>query len=327
MARFSSTSARSPNRKLMVGCIALTALLALVITAVVWLYSSGQPQSTLRVASTSEEPALVQCVGFSPDGQTLAAGSYSYDYQKSAGVGRLTLWDTASRQQRAAWVAHTGFVLSLTFSADGALLATASADGSVKLWDATTGGLRAILEGHTTIVSKVVFAADGKSLLSSGLKAEDGETHREFKRWDLTRGEELPLGDVPASLTYLAASADGAMAARAVAERTIALFDLPSGRQRRALPPHSSPVNCAAFSPDGQLLATGTGDITKSGPHPLPWRNGDVQVWSISTGRCLARFDRHWWGPIMGVAFSPDGKTLASASYDGTVKLRDLGAL
>jgi hypothetical protein len=50
-------------------------------------------------------------------------------------------------------------------------------------------------------------------------------------------------------------------------------------------------------------------------------------VWSLGTGNRLATFNRHWWGPITGVAFSPTGETLASASYDGTVTLWDVSAL
>ena len=72
---------------------------------------------------------------------------------------------------------------------------------------------------------------------------------------------------------------------------------------------HSSDVNAVAFSLDGKLLASASGDRT-------------VKLWDAGTGAALQTLEGHL-GNVNAVAFSPDGKLLASASGDRTVKLWD----
>ena len=70
---------------------------------------------------------------------------------------------------------------------------------------------------------------------------------------------------------------------------------------------HEEGVNSVAFSPNGDLLASGSHDET-------------IKLWDVESGKCIFTLEGHK-APVISVAFSPDGKVLASGSLDGTIKL------
>ena len=70
---------------------------------------------------------------------------------------------------------------------------------------------------------------------------------------------------------------------------------------------HTDDINSVAFSPDGQTLASGSGDDT-------------IRLWNTNTGELIETFEGHT-ARVTSVAFSPDGQTLASGSGDDTIRL------
>ena len=96
-------------------------------------------------------------MSFSPDGRTLASGSLD---------GTVKLWDVTTQQDIATLEGHTDYVLSVSFSLDGGILASAgSYDGTVKLWDVATGVNFTTL-WHTDAVDSVSFSLNEGTLAS-----------------------------------------------------------------------------------------------------------------------------------------------------------------
>ena len=240
---------------------------------------------------------------------------------------------------------HTKSVNSVSFSPDGKLLASGSADNTVKLWDTTTGTEIKTLIGHTKPVFAVSFSPNGK-LLASGsfdqtvklwdtttgkaIKTFTGHTDnvvgvsfspngkllasagadKRVKLWDITTGKEIKTFTGHTNSVWSASfSPDGKLLASASRDKTVKLWDTTTGKQIKTLTGHKATVYGVSFSPDGKLVASGSADET-------------VKLWDISTGKEIKTLTGHTDG-IRGVSFSPDGKLLASASFDKTVKLWD----
>jgi serine/threonine protein kinase len=127
------------------------------------------------------------------------------------------------------------------------------------------------LTGHSSSVASVAFSPDGKVLASGSW---DGTT----KLWEVKTGREI---------------------------NTL------NGHSRRGLFDsfHFDSVNSVAFSPDGKVLASGSG-----------YRDKTIKLWEVKTGREINSLTGHST-TVNSVAFSPDGQVLASGSGDNTIKL------
>jgi WD40 repeat protein len=135
----------------------------------------------------------VTSVAFSPDGQTLASGSWD---------STIKLWDALTGALRSTLEGHTDGVTSVAFSPDGQTLASGSDDSTIKLWDASTGALRNTLKGHKDWVTLVAFSPDGQTLAS-------GSHDSTIKLWDILTGQVLDTTIAGGYISRISFSEDG----------------------------------------------------------------------------------------------------------------------
>ncbi len=187
---------------------------------------------------------------------------------------------------------HGSAVASLSLSPDGKILASAGDDHTVKLWSVPGGQELLTLKGHTDAVLAVAFSPDGKLLAT-------GSADKSARIWDVALRKTLfILKGHSASVNAVAFSRDGKTLATGSDDTTVKFWNVLDGQERATLRGHRDKVVALAFSPDGTRLVSGGADGAKQ------WATDILQ--QAPTFRSS--------GPVFSVAWSPDGKTLATAS-------------
>jgi len=248
-----------------------------------------QDVRTLRGPATE-----VRALTCSADGKFLAAG----------GGGAVLIWDPTSGEPRGRIESPGDNVTALVFAPKGPLLALGSSAGSVRLWNSTNARSHDRRVLPTGGIAALRFAPDGETL------AVLGTDHRARILDTATLAERSILaGD--ANLVAIDFNPTSGTIATADEDMSIRLFDAATGTETRSRKLEGKePLTAIAFAPDGKWLA-----VAGTTRHTIALLRAD-------TLEPRGSFKAHWHA-THGLAWSPDGRSLATASRDRTVKVWD----
>ena len=294
------------------------------------LLASGGTDNTVQLWDTGTGESLatftdhlsdIRALAFSPDGTTLASGSSD---------GTIRFWNTETMQPLPPHITEHIGELDAVILKDSSMLASVGGDGIITLWDLKTFG-------HITIQTKntlertlatdwagtFVFSPDGTKLASSSLSLAS-ILDNVLRLTDVSTGHELAT--FPVSGADMVLSPDGKIVAYGRRSDKIHLLNTETGKVVDMLlsDPNANPemhhrpeVRTLIFSPDGKKLISGT-------------EGGRVQMWDVVTGVALTSFfeeqppiGNRYRDPIVALAFSSDGSTLAVGSLK---RIRLLGS-
>ncbi|MCE5335473.1 MAG: WD40 repeat domain-containing protein, partial [Desulfobacteraceae bacterium] len=295
---------------------------------------------------TFHHSGTINSVAFSPDGQLLASGSSDSSvglWDAKSGDLKMTLkghtdpvaavafsscgrWVASASADRtvALWELQTGnmeksFKLDgaarcVVFSPDSRLIASASSDGQLALWATEAEGEPIVRESVNDEVSTLLFSPLGETLLCG---TKSGQIHLwtievpdDPMKLKLVRNDKHRIGQLshrPAIAAFSPATGSRILAVASGSQ--LRLYDLDTGSSR--VLSDRGEISALAYQPGGMILAAASRD--------------SIRLWNVHTGNEISILKGHT-APVKAVGFSmPDGKMLASASADNSIRLWTAG--
>jgi WD40 repeat protein len=308
--------------------------------ATIWNIATGKIERSFSLASDS-----IMALTCSPDGKTLAVGSSNHD---------LSLYDLATGREQSVWPAHRRPVGAMAFSSDNRTIVTVCDNGRIKVWDVQSGREQCDwAPAPPATICKPVITADGRSVaypardhyvhivtsatgkLVNKIRVNDHRitptavaispdrttlatcdaSEPQTRFWSIETGKQIgSVGRPSQTVGILAYSNDGKILA-AGGQTDVFLCRIADYQPLHQWKIHEwASIDCFAFSPDGSRLAVCANGNTRD--------DHIVQVWDSAAGRALHKLKGHV-ARVVTVAFTPDGRALASGSDDGVILLWD----
>ncbi|OAR04464.1 hypothetical protein LLEC1_04423 [Akanthomyces lecanii] len=261
------------------------------------------------LASLSVDAIQVWCVDTGDCIRTIRnlyfcrALAFSHDSTKIVSVcgdDNVRVWRIDLRQDLGAENSHNGWVRSITFSKNSALVMSTSRDNTVRVWCARTGACLHTLEAGEEAYA--AFSYDSMLVIT-------GSNNGILQIWSVETGKCVDrLRGHRSWIMWVVSAPDSAMVASGSDDKTVRIWNLDTLACVLELE-YYQVWPAVVFSHDSLLVAEALDHV--------------VRIWHIEMGGCVQKLIGHG-EKVMGMAFSHDSETVASASDDATIRIWDV---